>query len=117
MKISTAIITIFLILGLLGVPNGVFAQESSPTGSDSTIQCSDSAVLNSMVPLLKGGSRSSSKSSSSKKLKFDGDDDDSADDSTDDGSSGGFSWVTAIIMLVVFLGIVGVLAWFFFLRK
>lgn len=113
MKISTAIITMFLILGLLGVPSGVFAQESSPTGPDSTIQCSDSMVLNSMVPLLKGSKSSSSK----KKLDIDIDDDDDTDDSTDDGSSGGFSWITAIIMVVLFLGIVGFLAWFFFLRK
>lgn len=121
MKISTAIITIFLVFGLLGVPSGVFAQESSSTGSEIALQYSNSIVLDNMIPLLKGGSRggsSSSKSSSSKKFKVDGDDDDSddSDDSTDDDSSGGFGWTTAIIILIV-LGLIGVLAWFFFLRK
>lgn len=112
MKIFAAIITIFLIFGLLGIPSGVFAQESSSTGSDSTPQYSTSIVMDSMVPLLKGGSRGGS--SSFKKIKTsDGDD----DGSTDDDSSGGFSWITAIIILVVFLGIIGVLVWFFFLRK
>ncbi len=118
MKIITTIITIFLIFGLLGIPNGAFAQDTSSTGSGSTLQCSNSIVLDNMVPLLKGGgggrggSSSSSKSSSSKKIK-DGDDD---DNSTDDDSSG-FSWITVIIILVVLFGLIGFLVWFFLLRK
>ena len=55
MRILTFIITIFLIFGLLGVPNDVFAQESSPTESGSTLQNSNSLILDSMVPLLRGG--------------------------------------------------------------
>ena len=117
MKILTAIIAIFLILGLFGVPNGVFAQDTSSTGSSSTLQHSNSGVLDNMVPLLKGGGRGggfSSSKSSSKKIHSG--DDDTDDNSTDDGSSG-FSWITVIIILVVLFGIIGFLVWFFVLRK
>ncbi|MGB9978673.1 hypothetical protein [Methanobacterium sp.] len=118
MKILTYIMTVFLIIGLLGVPNSVFAQESS-TGSNSVLKDSNSVVFDNTVPLLKGssggsrGGSSSSSKSSSKKI-HDGDDDD--DDDTTSGSSGGF-WIIAIIFLVVFLGLIGFLVWFFFLRK
>ena len=118
MKILTYILTIFLIFGLLGVPGSVFAQETSSTGSNSILQPSNS-VIDNTVPLLKGGggggrggSSSGSKSSSSKKVHS-GDDD---DDTSTGGSSGGF-WIIAIIFLVVFLGLIGFLVWFFFLRK
>ena len=119
MKILTYILTIFLIFGLLGVPGGVFAQETSSTGYN--ILQSSNSVIDNTVPLLKGGGgggrggsssgfkSSSSKSSSSKKIHDD-------DDDTTGGSSGGF-WIIAIIFLVVFLGLIGFLVWFFFLRK
>jgi hypothetical protein len=115
MKISTAIITIFLIFGLLGVPSGVFAQEASPTGSDSASQYSTSIVLDNMVPLLKV-SRGSSSSSSSKKLKIDTDDDDS-DASGDPTGGDGSGWLITIIILIVIIAIIAIAVWYFFLRK
>lgn len=115
MKLKTGILVIFLVFGLLGVPNCIFAQD---------YDYSSNAVLESSIPILtqtnglnvqvKGssggkGGFSSSKSVSKTVKKLDGDDDDT---SSDDGSG----WIIAIIILVI-LGIIGILVWYFFLRK
>ena len=109
MKILTYITAIFLIFGLLGAPNGVFAQDSS-TESNTVLQHSDSSFLtNNFIPLLKGGSKSSHVS---KKI-HDGDDDDNDDSgSTDDGSG----WWIAIIIIII-IAIIILAVWYFFLRK
>ena len=116
MKLKTGILAIFLFIGLLGVPNCIFAQQYEDSGLDTIVQSSlqSTMLLNSLTPLVKGssgGGKSSSSSSSSKKVKS-GDDVD--DNSTDDGS--GWSWMTIIIILVVLFGIIGVLVWYFVLR-
>lgn len=113
MKLKTGVLVIFLVFGLLGVPNCIFAQNYDDPSN---------AVLESSIPILtqtnglnvqvKGGSKggfSSSKSVSKTVKKLDGDDDDT---SSDDGSG----WIIAIIILVI-LGIIGILVWYFFLRK
>lgn len=120
MTLKTGILVIFLVFGLLGAPNCIFAQQYKDSAS-TVIQSNlpSEMQLNSLTPLVKGssGGGKSSSSSSSKSVskavkKADGDDD---DDTTDDGS--GFSWITVIIILVVLFGIIGVLVWYFVLRK
>ncbi|MEN6290536.1 MAG: hypothetical protein ABFD07_00765 [Methanobacterium sp.] len=98
-----------MIFGLLGAPSGVFAQETSSTGS-SILQASNSVVLDNTVPLLKGGI----KTKAAKKIHS-GDDDDDSDTSgsTDDGSG----WWIAIIIIIIIIAIIVLAVWFFFLRK
>ncbi len=112
MKILTYVTAIFLIFGLLGVPGGAFAQDSSLTGSNTVLQHSDSSFLtSSYIPLLKGGSRSSHVS---KKIHDDDDDtSDTGDNSTDDGSG----WWIAIIIVIIVIAIIVLAVWYFFLRK
>ncbi len=117
MKLKTGVLVIFLVFGLLGVPNCIFAQD---------YDYSSNAVLKSSIPTMtqtnglnlavKGGGGkggfSSAKSSASKTVKkLDGDDDGDAD-----GDDGGSGWIIAIIIIVI-LGIIGILVWYFFLRK
>jgi hypothetical protein len=116
MKLKTCILTIFLFIGLLGVPNCIFAQQYEDSSSDTVIQSNlqSTMLLNGLTPLVKGssgGGKSSSSSASKAAKKVDGDDDDTADD------SGGWSWITVIIILIVLFGIIGVLVWYFVLRK
>jgi hypothetical protein len=116
MKLKTGILTIFLFIGLLGVPNCIFAQQYEDSSSDAIIQgdLQSTMLLNGLTPLVKGssgGGKSSSSSASKAAKKVDGDDDDTADD------SGGWSWITVIIILIVLFGIIGVLVWYFVLRK
>ena len=117
MKLKTGVLVIFLVFGLLGVPNCIFAQD---------YDYSSNAVLESSVPTItqatglnfevKGGSKGgfSSAKSASKTIKkiSDGDDDDTGGDSGDGGSG----WVTAIIIIVI-IAIIAIAAWYFFLRK
>ncbi|MGB9936402.1 MAG: hypothetical protein ACPK7O_01650 [Methanobacterium sp.] len=119
MKLKTGFLVIFLVIGLLGVPNCIFAQDSQVSSTVLQNNLPATMQLNILNPELKGGGgrgggSSSSKSSGIKKAvkKADGDDDDSTDD---DGS--GFSWITVIIILVVLFGLIGFLVWFFILRK
>ena len=116
MKLKTGILAIFLFIGLLGVPNCIFAQQYEDSASDAVIQSNlqSTILLNGLTPLVKGssgGGKSSSSSASKAAKKVDGDDDDTADD------SGGWSWMTVIIILIVLFGIIGVLVWYFVLRK
>ncbi len=115
MRLKTGILAIFLFIGLLGVPNCIFAQQYEDSASDAVIQSNlqSTMLLNSLSPLVKGssgGGKSSSSSASKSAKKVDGDDD-TADD------SGGWSWMTIIIILIVLFGIIGVLVWYFVLRK
>ena len=113
MKILTYLIAIFLVFGLLGVPGGVFAQETSSTGS-SILQASNLVVLDNTAPLLKGGI----KTKASKKIHS-GDDDDTSNtgnNSTDDSDDGSGWWV-AIIIIIIIIAIIILAVWFFFLRK
>ena len=112
MKILTYLITIFLVFGLLGVPGSVFAQESSSTISESTLQHSDPMILENMVPLLKGGGHFSSHAS--KKVHgSDGDDtSDTGNNSTDDSDDGSGWWITLIIILII-IAIVVLAVWYF----
>ena len=114
MKLKTGILAIFLFIGLLGVPNCIFAQEYQGSASDAVIKSNSEStlLLNGLTPLVKGSSKSSS--SSSKKIHTD-DADDSGDTSTGDDS--GWSWMTILIILIVLFGIIGVLVWYFVLRK
>lgn len=120
MKLKTGILLSFLVIGLLIAPNCIFAQEYEDSASNAVIQSSveSNMVLNSLTPLIKGGGgggrgggSSSSKSVSKAVKKADGDDDDTT--SSDDGSGW---WITAIIIIII-LGIIGVLIWYFVLRK
>ena len=112
MKILTYLMAIFLVFGLLGVPSGVFAQETSLTGS-SILQASNS-VIDNTAPLLKGGI----KTKAAKKIHS-GDDDDTSNtgnNSTDDSDDGSGWWV-AIIIIIIIIAIIILAVWFFFLRK
>ncbi|MGF7117276.1 hypothetical protein [Methanobacterium oryzae] len=114
MKLKTGVFLIFLVIGLLGVPNCIFAQD---------YDYSSNAVLESSIPTMtqtnglnvqvKGGGGkggfSSSKSVSKTVKKLDSDDDDDSD--SDDGGS----WWIAIIIIIIIL--VMIAAWYFFLRK
>ncbi|MGB9978672.1 hypothetical protein [Methanobacterium sp.] len=105
MKILTYIITIFLIFGLFGAPSSVFAQEYSSKIPESTLQHSNPIILESMVPLLRGGGGHGSSHSSShvSKKVHDGDDDtsDTGDNSTDDSDDGSGWWITLIIIIII----------------
>ena len=111
MKILTCILTIFLIFGLLGVPNGAFAQETSSTISESTLQHSNPLILENMVPLLKGGGHFSSHAS---KKVHSGDDDtsDTGNNSTDDSDDGSGWWITLIIIIII-IAVVVLAVWYF----
>jgi hypothetical protein len=118
MKLKTGIIAIFLFIGLLGVPNCIFAQQYEDSAHADVIQSNlqSTMLLNSLTPLVKGssgGSKGSSSSSSSSKKVKDGDD---VDDNSTDDSNSGWSWMTIIIILIVIFGIIGVLVWYFVLR-
>ena len=116
MKILTYVIAIFLIFGMLGAPSSVFAQESGPTGSDSTSHYDASTFLgNNFIPLLKGGGRGGS-SGSSKVHHADVDDvsDAASGDSSGDDGSG---WIITVIILIIIIAIIAIAVWYFFLRK
>jgi hypothetical protein len=113
MKILTVITMIFLVFGLLGVPSGVFAQESSSVGADIISQHSNSMVVDNMVPLLKG---SRGGFSSSSKIHH-ADVDDVSDAASDDSTGGdGSGWLTIIIIIII-IAIIAIAVWYFFLRK
>jgi len=110
MKLKTVIIMIFLVIGLLGVPNCISAQEYHVSPSDAVLESSLAAThLNALTPAVKGGSRGGSSSGISKTVKklSDGDDDDASGD--------GGSWWIAIIIIVIIIAIIAV--WYLFLRK
>lgn len=113
MKLKTGIIMIFLVIGLLGVPNCISAQEYQVSPSDAVLESSLATMhLNALTPAVKGGRGGGSKSFSSakktvKKLS-DGDDD-------EDVSGDGGSWWIAIIIIVIIIAIIAV--WYLFLRK
>lgn len=114
MKIKTGIIAIILVLGLLGVPNCIFAQSFEDSSANTVLESSIPVIAqtNGLTPAVKGSSGGkSSSSSASKTVKklSDGDDDDA------DASGDGSSWWIAIIIIVIIIGIIAV--WFFFLRK
>ncbi|HML04300.1 MAG TPA: hypothetical protein VK426_00860 [Methanobacterium sp.] len=115
MKLKAGILLIFLVIGLFGVPNCTFAQQY-PDSSSNTVIKSDmqsTTLLNSLTPLVKGsGGGSKGGSSSSSKIHTD-----DADVSGGSGDDSGWNWMTIIIILVIILGIIGVLVWYFFLRK
>ena len=111
MKILTYLITIFLVFGLIGAPSGVFAQETSSTISESTLQHSNPLILENMVPLLKGGGHFSSHASK----KVHGGDDDTSDtgnNSTDDSDDGSGWWITLIIIIII-IAVVVLAVWYF----
>lgn len=119
MKLKTGILALFLVIGLLGVPNCIFAQEYEDSSSSEVMQINQHTILlNGLTPLVKGssGGGKSSSSSASKAVKKAGDGDDSDDNSTDDSNSG-WSWMSVIIILIVLFGLIGILVWYFILRK
>ncbi len=118
MKIKTGLLAIFLFIGLLGVPNCIFAQPFEDSVSFTIINGnSDSNLfLNGLTPLLKGSSGGGGKSSGSSASKSVKKADGSDDNSNDDGS-GGWGWLTLLIIGIVVLGIIGVLVWYFVLRN
>ncbi len=92
----------------------VWANEESAGEFNSKISTSSMA---SMAPLMKGSSGGSKSSSSSSKTKtHDGDDTTTDNNSTDDDSSG-FPWWIIAVILVIILGLVGLLIWYFVIRK
>ena len=116
MKFKTGILVSFLFIGLLTAPNCIFAQQHEDSSSNAVLQSSleSNMVLNSLTPLVKGGGGSKGGSSSSSS-KIHTDDADISGGSTGDDS--GWNWMTIIIVLVIILGIIGVLVWYFVLRK
>ncbi|MBI5679521.1 MAG: hypothetical protein HZC47_01285 [Methanobacterium sp.] len=114
MNLKTGILIISLVIGLLGVPNCIFAQEYQDTSSNTVLQSSSPAVmqLNILNPEIKGGGRGGhgSSSSSSKKAKTD------SDDNSTDNSPGFIGTIVNIIIISVF-GIICVLVWFFGIKK
>jgi len=84
---------------------------------ESNSQISTSSVA-SVAPLMKGssGGSKSSSSSSSKTKSHDGDDTSTDNNSTDDDSSG-FPWWIIAVIIVIILGLVGLLIWYFIIRK
>ena len=116
MKLKTGVLLIFLIIGLFGVPNCTFAQQYQDSASNTVIKSDlqSTSLLNSLTPLVKGSS-GGSKGSSSSSSKIHTDDADISGGSTGDDS--GWNWMTIIIILVIIFGIIGVLVWYFVLRK
>jgi len=118
MKFKTGILVSFLFIGLLTAPNCIFAQQYQDSAPNTVIKSDlqSTTLLNSLIPLVKGGGGGSKGGSSSSSSKIHTDDaDNSGDNSTGDDS--GWNWMTIIIILVLILGIIGVLVWYFFLRK
>lgn len=113
MKLKTGVLVIFLVFGLLGVPNCIFAQDyddSSNAVLESSIPAmTQTSGLNVQVKGGKGGFSSSKSASKTVKKLSDGDDD--GDVSDDDGGS----WWIAIIIIIIILVIIA--AWYLFLRK
>jgi len=93
----------------------VWANEESTGELNSKISTSSMA---NMAPLMKGssGGSKSSSSSSSKTKTHDGDDTTTDNNSTDDDSSGFPWWIIAVILIII-LGLVGLLIWYFVIRK
>jgi len=62
MNLKTEILAIFLVVGLLGIPNCIFAQQYEDSTSDAVIQSNlqSTMLLNSLTPLVRrgGGGRS-----------------------------------------------------------
>jgi len=58
MKLKTEILAIFLVVGLLGIPNCIFAQQYEDSTSDAVIQSNlqSTMLLNSLNPLVRRGS-------------------------------------------------------------
>jgi len=113
MGLSSGILSLFLILGLLLVPNCVFAEETESGSSDYTTESGIPAIIadNDLNPAIKGGgggsrggssSYSGSSSSSSKKVKVD-DVDDIAD------GEGDSWWIWIIIAIIAIIIIIAVL--------
>jgi hypothetical protein len=113
MKLKTGVLVILLVIGLLGVPNCIFAQDYDYS-SNAVLESSIPTVtqtdgLNVQVKGSSGGkSFSSSKSVSKTVKKLDGDDDDAS------GDDGGSWWIAIIIIIII---LVMIAAWYFFLRK
>lgn len=111
MRFSSGILSLFLILGFLLVPNCVFAQETESRSSDYITESSIPAMIadNHLNPAIKGGgggsrggSSSGSSSSSYKKIKLDDGDDDAA---TGDGDSWWVWIIVAIIAIIIIIAI------------
>jgi hypothetical protein len=118
MKLKTGIIMIFLVIGLLGVPSCISAQEYQVSPSDTVLDSNLAAMhLNALTSAVKGGSRGGSKSfSSAKKTVKKLSDDDAGDDAGDgDGDGDGGSWWIAIVIIVIITAIIAI--WLLFLRK
>jgi len=103
MKLKTEILAIFLVVGLLGIPNCIFAQQYEDSTSDAVIQSNlqSTMLLNSLTPLVRrgGGGRGARKAV----RNLDGVDDYIIHDDH--------------ITLIVLFGIICVLVWYFVLRK
>jgi len=111
MKLKTGILVIFLVFGLLGVPNCIFAQ-GNDYSSNAVLESSAPimAHTNGLNPEVKGGGGKGGSSSISKSIKKADVDDAAA--SGDDGSSW---WI--ILVIIVIIIIIAILVWYFFLRK
>ncbi len=109
MKLKTVFIVIFLVIGLLGVPNYIFAQQYHDSPSDTVLQSNLPALMdsNGLVPQLKGGRGGGSSSGASKAIKKLDDDDDDVS-----GDDGGSWWIVLIVIVII-----AILVWYFFLRK
>jgi len=105
MRRLSYIMAIFLIFGLLGASNCVFAQGAGSTGSDITLQHT-SILSENFIPLLKSGG-------SSKKIH--GADD--VSDAASGASTGDLPGWVIIIIVIIIIAIIAIAVWYFFLRK
>ena len=110
MKLKTGILVIFLVIGLLGVPNCIFAQDNS---------FSSNAIFNSGLPIMShinglnpevrgGGGSKVGFTSVSKSAK-------KADIGDAASAVGDFWWI--ILVIIVIIVIIAILVWYFYLRK
>lgn len=102
-----------IVLVLMSFPT-VWANEQTNGVSESQICTSTMASITPLMKSSSSGSKSSSSSSSSKTKIKTGDDDDETDATS---TGGGFPWWILIFGGIALLVIIGVLVWYFFLRK
>ena len=104
MNLKYGFLMIFLFIGLITVPNCIFAHEYQNTNSKMVINSDLNSITlsNIMPPLLKA---------SSSKTKI------HTDDADVSGDLSGVDWTTIIIIIIVALVIIGILLWYFVLRK
>ncbi|MEN4005858.1 MAG: hypothetical protein PQ964_00615 [Methanobacteriaceae archaeon] len=100
MELKTIFTMIFLVIGLLGVPNCIFAQQCQDSPSDTILQSNLPALVdsNGLIPQLRRGGRGGGGLRSTGEF---------ADELVDEG----LWWIVILIIIII------IAVWYFFLRK